>query len=109
MRTPTSYIQGTRTSELGVTRTQGHERGVTLTPGLRYRARNAPESLNEAELSRWNTLRHSLLFNADSGSTLIYSDYKVLMEELQNDPTADQEVLTKLDEFVSQSVAGFVG
>lgn len=76
---------------------------------FRYRARNAPESLNEAELSRWNTLRHSLLFNADSGSTLIYSDYKVLMEELQNDPTADQEVLTKLDEFVSQSVAGFVG
>ena len=76
---------------------------------FRYRARNAPETLNEVELSRWNTLRHSLLFNADSGSTLIYSDYKVLMEELQNDPTADQEVLTKLDEFVSQSVAGFVG
>ena len=76
---------------------------------FRYRARNAPESLTEPELARWNNLRQTLLFSADSGSTLIYSDYQSLMEELQNDSTVDQEVLTKLDEFVSQSVAGFVG
>ncbi len=72
---------------------------------FRYRARNAIESLNASELARWEKLRQSFLFDPDSGTTLIYEDYRQIMKELSQEPDKDQSLLAEVDAYVQGIVA----
>ncbi len=72
---------------------------------FRYRARNASESLNPSELARWETLRKSFLFDPESGSTLVYEEYRHLMTNLNKDVHVDQQILSALNTYVESIVA----
>ncbi len=67
---------------------------------FRYRARNALDSLNPSEHARWEKLRKSLLLDKEAGNSLVYSDYRELMETLRDDPNKDQSLLDQVDQYV---------
>jgi exodeoxyribonuclease I len=67
---------------------------------FRYRARNAPESLNSSELSRWERLRKSLLLDKVAGNSLVHGEYLELMKELRKDVANDQSLLDKVEQYV---------
>lgn len=69
---------------------------------FRYRARNAPESLDKGETKRWKAFRKQSLFEKSTGSSLIYSEYTDVMEQLRNDESANQEILNQLDAYVGK-------
>jgi len=71
---------------------------------FRYRARNAMERLNTSELNRWENLRRSLIFDPESGSTLVYSDFVEIMKELRNDKR-DPIVLDQLESYVKNLIS----
>jgi len=74
---------------------------------FRYRARNAIETLNSSELARWEKLRKSMLLNAESGSTLVYDEFRRLIGTLKNQPQQDQKLLADLDAYVESIVSDF--
>jgi len=66
---------------------------------FRYRARNSIDSLNESELKRWNSLRKSQFTTHESGSTLIYSEFKQIMQSLKEDGR-DGFILEQVEDYV---------
>ena len=69
---------------------------------FRYRARNALETLNSSELARWERYRKEAITDANSGSTLVYSEFAEVMNDLKNDPNRDQGILSQLEEYVTK-------
>lgn len=74
---------------------------------FRYRARNAVETLNPSELTRWKKLRKSLLLDGESGSTLVYEEFCCLIESLKKQPERDQKLLVDLVSYVENIVSDF--
>lgn len=68
---------------------------------FRYRARNSLETLNASETARWNKLRHSLIFDKDSGTPLVHSEFVEIMQQLRADESKDQNLLDKVDQYVA--------
>jgi len=75
---------------------------------FRYRARNAPESLNSSELVRWERLRRSLLLDKENGATLVNSEFIEHMKLLRADENNDQNLLNQVDEYVVNLMASLV-
>jgi len=69
---------------------------------FRYRARNSLESLTSSEKKRWSSFCKESLFEKDSGSSLVYSEYTEIMEQLRADENGDQELLDQLDAYVAK-------
>jgi len=69
---------------------------------FRYRARNSIESLTEQEEKRWKAFCKESLFNKESGSSLVYSEYSEIMEEMRSDESRDQNLLDQLDAYVAR-------
>jgi len=66
---------------------------------FRYRARNSIDSLNESELTRWDSLRKSQFTTDESGSTLVYSEFKEVVKSLKEDGH-DAFILEQVEEYV---------
>jgi len=71
---------------------------------FRYRARNALESLNAAELAAWQDYRRNQFFEKDSASSLLYDDFKNRMVTLQQSGK-NPELLSQLASYVEDLVA----
>jgi exodeoxyribonuclease-1 len=66
---------------------------------FRYRARNFPDSLNEAEMERWERYRYHLL-NED-GRGLTFKDYFATLKVLAENPAMDENKLSVLKDLQS--------
>ena len=80
---------------------------------LRYRARNFPESLHEAEALRWEEFRHARFYNDSGGGSrpLTVDDYLAEIDRLsaQAEERTDeraQKILAALVEYAEQIVPG---
>jgi exodeoxyribonuclease I len=51
---------------------------------FRYRARNAPDSLNPQEKQRWQAFKQANFYDAESGSTLLYPDLVEKLKQLRS-------------------------
>ncbi|MDQ7049070.1 MAG: exodeoxyribonuclease I [Enterobacterales bacterium] len=71
---------------------------------FRYRARNAPESLTNAERDAWQDFRRQQFFDPDGGSSLLYEDYKSRIQELQQG-AKNPELLLRIESYVEQLIA----
>ncbi|WP_299071482.1 exodeoxyribonuclease I [uncultured Paraglaciecola sp.] len=52
---------------------------------FRYRARNAPESLNEHEIERWQRYRHFKFFDNESPASIKMSEFLALLEQMSTE------------------------
>lgn len=71
---------------------------------LRYRARNAFESLSESEKEHWQTFCHDNFFNEQSGSTLLYADLLNKLDSLKQDSNNDKQILQSLETYAKSIV-----
>ncbi len=74
---------------------------------FRYRARNAPESLNEQEKTQWQAYRKSCFYDENSGSTLLLADFMAKIDTLKKQANEkhnnnDLEILQQLESYVEQ-------
>jgi exodeoxyribonuclease-1 len=53
---------------------------------FRYRARNWPESLDQAERERWQEYRRARLLEPDGGGSITLDDYLATLDRLESDP-----------------------
>ncbi|MGX5172522.1 exodeoxyribonuclease I [Aliikangiella sp. IMCC44653] len=65
----------------------------------RYRARNALDTLNQAELEHWNEYRKQNLLEPNSGSSLIYPDFIQKIESLLQDKSNDAQLLQQVKKY----------
>ena len=72
---------------------------------FRYRARNAPESLNSSEQARWDQLRKSLITDKSAGASLVYDEFVEIMSGLKAEANNDQKLLAKVDEYVAELIS----
>jgi len=71
---------------------------------FRYRARNFPESLTEAEVQRWDQLRSERFFEG-SANAMTLDDYFAEIDRLGEDASErDQEILGALYDYAEQIV-----
>ncbi len=71
---------------------------------LRYRARNAPESLSVQEIQAWNEYRAFMLLSEDSDATLNYPQLLTKLEDLQNQPDnspIQKQILSQIKDYSS--------
>jgi len=76
---------------------------------FRYRARNAPESLDQSEKVKWTRFCKEALFDKENGSSLVYSEYTEIMEGLRADENRDQKLLDQLDAYVAKITMNATG
>ena len=71
---------------------------------FRYRARNFPDTLNEAEQARWQALRQARLHEGVGGMSLqaFFDRIDVLSEQLTEDDERGQNILGLLYEYAEQ-------
>ncbi|TQV88413.1 exodeoxyribonuclease I [Aliikangiella coralliicola] len=72
---------------------------------FRYRARNAPDTLSEAEQDKWRKLKQENLLDESSGSTLQFNDLMKSLEFLQQDYDNDRQILEDVKNYALQLVA----
>jgi len=65
---------------------------------FRYRARNYPETLSEAERQRWDDYRLARLTQPDGGGSITLSQYREEIAALRADPTLDENAQRILDQ-----------
>ncbi len=58
---------------------------------FRYRARNWPETLDQAERERWEEYRQSRLFEKEGGGSIILDDYLETLDRMDADPVLPAE------------------
>jgi exodeoxyribonuclease-1 len=66
---------------------------------FRYRARNWPETLDEAERERWEEYRRTRLLEPDGGGSITLDDYLATLDRLESDselPPDKQELISHL-------------
>jgi len=66
---------------------------------FRYRARNYPETLNAAELSRWQAFCADRLTGQLSGSGITLDQYFARLNELKHHETADPDIVAMLEAY----------
>jgi exodeoxyribonuclease-1 len=67
---------------------------------FRYRARNFPDSLNDAERAQWEEQRFQYLTDPEAGASITLDDFHTEIEQLsQTAPPEDQAVLDALLEY----------
>ncbi|HHI93288.1 MAG TPA: exodeoxyribonuclease I [Gammaproteobacteria bacterium] len=69
---------------------------------FRYRARNYPDTLNDAEKNRWEEFRMARLTGTSPGAGIGFDEYNECVAELRNSGqlnTAQLAILDKLDEY----------
>jgi len=72
---------------------------------FRYRARNFPDTLNEAELARWHALRVARLHEGQGGSLSLQAFFEridALSETLSDDDERGQDILGALYDYAEQ-------
>ncbi len=74
---------------------------------FRYRARNAPESLSEEEQQRWKLFRQQCLFDKEAESTLVYEELMKKLDDLQQSPDSDIEMLNNIRSYADKITAEF--
>lgn len=74
---------------------------------FRYRARNYPDSLDEAERAQWEEFRYQRLTDPEAGGSLVLEDYLAEVESLLEGESAPgrQRVLQALLEYSDQLLA----
>lgn len=76
---------------------------------FRYRARNYPQTLNAAELERWEAHCYNRLINPDAGARLVMEDYLECLAVLRGAEglgEAELSVLSALEEHADALLAG---
>jgi len=73
---------------------------------FRYRARNAPESLNSQERQRWDYYRHQALTDPAIESTLKLADFKQVLKNLRQSDNASPAILDALESYASNLMDG---
>jgi exodeoxyribonuclease-1 len=71
---------------------------------FRYRARNAPESLNQQELERWERFRQDNFHQESSGSTLLLAQLTDKLRALRENNNNDPQILQSISDYAAQVV-----
>ena len=72
---------------------------------FRYRARNYPDSLSEAERADWDEFRTQRLIDPAGGASIVLDDYLALIETLGADPACDERRQRLLGELMAYAEA----
>jgi exodeoxyribonuclease-1 len=70
---------------------------------LRYKGRNYPESLSEAELQQWEDWRFQRLTDASAGASICLEEYQLKLELLFEQYQGDEAKLLLLAELMNWS------
>jgi len=71
---------------------------------FRYRARNAPESLNSKEKQQWQAFKQDNFYNAENSSSLSHQAFAEKIKQLSQDDNNDKTILNQVDNYVQELV-----